>query len=225
MATTRSPLPLVILLTALTFYSTLTESRLNILAVATRDLVTMVGGPYYNVPLGRRDGRVSKSSTVEGNLPRPTMPMSKMIDLFKSRNFSVQEMVALSGAHTIGFSHCKEFSYLIRNDTHYNARFAQALKSACADYPMNPTLSVFNDIMTPNKFDNLYYQNLPKGLGLLESDHALNDDPRTGPFVRVYAKYQSKFFGDFAKAMEKLSVYGVQTGRRGEIRHRCDAIN
>jgi hypothetical protein len=43
--------------------------------------------------------------------------------------------------------------------------------------------------------------------------------------VEIYAKDEKKFFQDFARAMEKLSVYGIKTGRRGEIRRRCDAIN
>ncbi|KAH7532555.1 peroxidase 31 [Ziziphus jujuba] len=204
----------------------------DILAAATRDLVTMVGGPYYNVGLGRRDGQVSKASLVEGNLPRPTMSMDQIIQIFASRGFSVQEMVALSGAHTIGFSHCKEFISGIYNyskteqtDPQYNPRFATGLKSACADYPKNPTLSVFNDIMTPNKFDNLYFQNLPRGLGVLKSDHGLNNDPRTKPFVGLYASNQTEFFQAFTRAMEKLSLYGIKTGRQGEIRRRCDAFN
>ncbi|KAL5742349.1 hypothetical protein ACOSP7_029081 [Xanthoceras sorbifolium] len=211
--------------TALELQCPNTVSCADILAVATRDLVTMVGGPYYNVILGRKDGRISKASAVEGNLPKPTMPMSQIIEIFQKRNFTVQEMVALSGAHTIGFSHCKEFSSNIYNNTHYNPRFAQGLQRACADSQRNPTLSVFNDIMTPNKFDNLYYQNLPKGLGLLESDHGLNIDGSTKSYVEMYARDQNLFFRDFARAMEKLGVYGIKTGRRGEIRHRCDAIN
>ncbi|CAI0455582.1 unnamed protein product [Linum tenue] len=206
-----------------------TVSCSDILAVATRDLVTMVGGPFYNVLLGRLDYRVSKSSAVPGNLPLPSMSTSQMIDMFAGRGFSAQEMVALSGAHTIGFSHCKEFTgQLYSNGTGsggYNPRFAQALQKACANYKKDPSISVFNDIMTPNKFDNLYYQNLPKGLGLLASDHGLVSDGRTRPFVELYARDQNKFFQDFAKAMQKLSVYGIKTGRRGEIRHRCDAAN
>lgn len=135
-------------------------------------------------------------------------------------------MVALSGAHSIGFSHCKEFMDRVgRNNTGYNPRFAVALKKACANYPKDPTISVFNDIMTPNKFDNMYYQNMPKGLGLLESDHGLYSDPRTRPFVDLYARDQDRFFKDFARAMQKLSLFGIKTGRRGEIRRRCDAIN
>ncbi|KAK8972230.1 hypothetical protein V6N11_028936 [Hibiscus sabdariffa] len=202
-----------------------TVSCSDILAVAARDLIVMLGGPYYNVYLGRKDSRSSQASSIEGKLPKPNMKMSQIIDLFAASGFNVQETVALSGAHTIGFSHCKEFSSNISNDTHYNPRFAQALKQACSGYPKNPTLSVFNDIMSPNKFDNLYYQNLPKGLGLLESDHALYNDPRTKPFVDLYAKDQNKFFRDFARAMQKLSVYRIKTGRRGEIRRRCDAAN
>ncbi|XP_021910779.1 peroxidase 31-like, partial [Carica papaya] len=202
-----------------------TVSCADILAVATRDLLTMLGGPYYGVVLGRKDGRVSQSRLIRNRLPLPSMPISQLIDLFASRGFSVQEMVALSGAHTVGFSHCKEFSSRIGNDSHYNPRFAAGLQKACAGYPKDPTLSVFNDIMTPNKFDNLYFQNLPKGLGLLESDHGLYGDPRTRELVELYAKDQAKFFQDFARAMQKLSLYGVKTGRRGEIRRRCDAIN
>lgn len=204
----------------------------DILAVATRDLVTMVGGPFYKVPLGRRDGLVSQANRVEGNLPRPTMSISQIISIFAVRGFSVQEMVALSGAHTIGFSHCKEFSSGIynysrssRSNPSYNPRFAEGLRKACSDYQKNPTLSVFNDIMTPNKFDNMYFQNLPKGLGLLATDHTMATDPRTRQFTDLYAKNQSAFFEAFGRAMEKLGLYGIKTGRRGEIRRRCDALN
>ncbi|XP_027102173.2 peroxidase 31-like [Coffea arabica] len=204
----------------------------DILAVATRNLVTMAGGPYYPVRLGRRDGLVSKASAVQGNLPLPTMSLTEIIKIFGSRGFSVQEMVALSGAHTIGFSHCKEFSSNIYNysralesDPSYNPRFAAALRNACADYKKNPTLSVFNDVMSPNKFDNKYFQNLPEGLGVLSSDRSLHSDERTRPYVELYAKDQDAFFKAFGLAMQKLSEYGVKTGGEGEIRRRCDAFN
>lgn len=204
----------------------------DILAVAARNLVSFVGGPFYPVLLGRKDSLVSKASLVEGHLPRPSMSMDQMIAIFTAHNFTAQEMVALSGAHTIGFSHCKEFASGIYNysstqqfDPTYNPRFAAGLEKACANYQKDPPLSVFNDIMTPGKFDNMYFQNLPKGLGILASDRVLFTDPRTRPFVQVYAKYQSVFFRDFAKAMQKLSLVGVKTGRHGQVRRRCDAFN
>ncbi|XP_061371521.1 peroxidase 31 [Gastrolobium bilobum] len=209
-----------------------TVSCADIISAATRDLLTMLGGPYYSVFLGRRDGRVSLSSAVDGHLPKPAMPMSQIVEIFTKRGFSVEEMVALSGAHTVGFSHCTEFTSDIYNNTsssssssQYNPRFVEGLRKACADYQKNPTLSVFNDIMTPNKFDNVYFQNLPKGLGVLKSDHGLFSDPTTKPFVENFAADQNRFFMVFSQAMRKLSLLGVQTGRKGEIRRRCDQIN
>ncbi|XP_027359200.1 peroxidase 31 [Abrus precatorius] len=207
-----------------------TVSCADILSAATRDLLIMLGGPYFPLYLGRRDGRISRAASVAGHLPKPSMPISQITEIFTQRGFSVEEFVALSGAHTVGFSHCSEFISDINTNytsysSQYNPRFAQGLQRACADYKKNPTLSVFNDVMTPNKFDNVYFQNLPKGLGVLKSDHGLYNDPITRPFVENFAKDQNRFFQVFGKAMQKLSLLGVQTGRKGEIRRRCDQVN
>ncbi|XP_052189379.1 peroxidase 63 [Diospyros lotus] len=198
----------------------------DILAVASRDLLTMMGGPFYPVQLGRKDALVSDPALAESTLPKPTMPMTELIEIFASKGFSVEEMVALNGAHTIGFSHCDQFSAdLSRTDPTYNPTYADGLRRACADSRQNPSLSVFNDIMTPNKFDNMYFRNLPKGLGLLSSDRVLYSDRRTRPFVEAYAANETAFFEAFRGAMEKLSILGVKAGQQGEIRRRCDAFN
>ncbi|KAL6013613.1 hypothetical protein ACLOJK_004111 [Asimina triloba] len=206
----------------------------DILALVTRDLITMVGGPFYKVLFGRKDSLTSKASAVDGNLPLPSMSMNQIIRLFKSKGFSVREMVALTGAHTIGFTHCSEFASRIYNyggkpgavDPTMNPKFVEALKKACATYEKVPSMSVFNDIMTPGKFDNLYFQNLPKGLGLLTSDSGIASDSRTKPYVEMYAANQTAFFSDFVQAMEKLSIHDVTTAEdKGEVRRRCDQFN
>ncbi|CAL9042032.1 unnamed protein product [Musa banksii] len=206
----------------------------DVLALATRDLVSMLGGPFFDVRLGRKDALASTAASVVGNLPSPNMTIDQLISIFAKRKFTVQEMVALSGAHTVGFSHCNEFASRIYGfnggsrdayDPSLNPQFAQALQKACANYVKDPTIAAFNDVMTPGKFDNLYYQNLLRGLGLLASDTALAADPRTKPIVELYAANQTAFFKDFSHAMEKLSVFGVKTGRKGEIRRRCDEFN
>ncbi|KAJ3679634.1 hypothetical protein LUZ60_017645 [Juncus effusus] len=206
----------------------------DILVLATRDLVQIIGGPRYSVSLGRKDSLFSNSKDADLFLPRTNMSSSELIHLFGTRGFSAQEMVALAGAHTVGFSHCKEFAGRIYNyknkgwgvvDPRLNLNFAQALQRACANYLKDPTLSTFNDVMTPGRFDNLYYKNLPHGLGLLASDSVLMTDHRTRPFVLRYASNQTLFFEDFAKVMQKLSLYGVKTGMNGEVRRRCDSFN
>ncbi|MQL86817.1 hypothetical protein Taro_019343 [Colocasia esculenta] len=191
----------------------------------------MLGGPFYSVVLGRKDSLVSRADRVEGHLPRPNNTVSLLIALFAQRGFSAQELVALSGAHTVGFAHCKEFAGRMgleasgKVDPTVNPRYADGIKKACADYAHRPTIAVFNDLMTPNKFDNMYFQNILRGLGLLASDQALASDPRTRPFVQLYAANQTAFFNDFVRAIEKLSVYGVKIGRFGEVRRRCDQFN
>ncbi|KAL2484566.1 Peroxidase 63 [Abeliophyllum distichum] len=126
-------------------------SYADIIAIAARNLVLMIGGPSYTVKLGRKDSLTSTAYTVDGQSAENPRWMNQIIQNFQSRGFSVQEMVALSGTHTIGFSHCKEFSSTLYNYSK-TSEFA-------------PTLSVFNDVMSPNKFDNMYFQNLLKGLG------------------------------------------------------------
>ncbi|XP_050378939.1 peroxidase 65-like [Argentina anserina] len=204
----------------------------DILAEAARDLVIMAGGPYYKVRLGRKDGLVSKASMVEGNLARANQTLDSIINLFAAKGFTVEEMVALTGAHTIGFSHCKEFtdrlfhySKTTPTDPELHPKLAEGLKRTCANYTIDTTMSAFNDVITPGKFDNVYYQNLKRGLGLLSSDHALVKDPRTRPLVELYSTNQAAFFKAFAHAMEKISIHEIKTGRKGEVRRRCDVFN
>ncbi|KAM1521263.1 hypothetical protein ACFX15_011131 [Malus domestica] len=204
----------------------------DILAAAARNLINMVGGPHYTLLFGRKDGLVSRADRTEGHYAKASMTVSELINLFASINLSVQDLVALSGAHTIGFSHCSEFANRIFKfsptseiDPALNRIYAEGLRKLCANHTTNPGMSAFNDVMTPGKFDNLYFQNLQRGLGLLATDHALGTDPRTKPFVDLYATNQAKFFEDFTQAIQRVSLMNVKTGKQGEVRRRCDAFN
>ncbi|KAG4908210.1 hypothetical protein AAZX31_20G179000 [Glycine max] len=204
----------------------------DIVAQATRDLVKMVGGPFYPVRLGRKDSTESDAARVSASLPTPSMTMDQIIEKFTSKGFTVKEMVALTGAHTIGFTHCKEFIHRIYNfsktsdaDPMMHPKLVQGLRSVCQNYTKDSSMAAFNDVRSPGKFDNAYYQNVIKGLGLLTSDSILAVDPRTKPLVELYANDQQAFFKDFADAMEKLSVFRVKTGDKGEVRNRCDQFN
>ncbi|CAN6228446.1 unnamed protein product [Urochloa humidicola] len=213
----------------------------DILALAARDLVGILGGPRFPVALGRRDSRRSDARDVEGNLPRTNMSARAMARLFASKGITAREMVALAGAHTVGFSHCGEFAHRIYgyrgsagaggaagggdHDPRLNPEFARALQRSCAGYRSDPTVSIFNDIVTPRDFDEAYYKNLPRGLGLLASDAALWEYPPTRVFAERYAGNRTAFFEDFAAAMQRLGAVGVKTGRQGVVRRRCDALD
>ncbi|GLJ14630.1 hypothetical protein SUGI_0236690 [Cryptomeria japonica] len=52
--------------------------------------------------LGRRDSRSASLSDANNNLPGPTSSLTSLISAFQAQRLSAQDMVALSGAHTIG---------------------------------------------------------------------------------------------------------------------------
>ncbi|RXH72418.1 hypothetical protein DVH24_012102 [Malus domestica] len=71
----------------------------DMIAVAGAEAVSICGGPTIQVPLGRLD---SKEPDPEGKLPEETLDASGLKQSFQTKGFSTQELVALSGAHTIG---------------------------------------------------------------------------------------------------------------------------
>ncbi|XP_031275534.1 peroxidase 65-like [Pistacia vera] len=111
-------------------------------------------------------------------------------------------MVALSGGHTIGFSHCKEFMPRIYDynktfdvDPTMDQHFAQSLRGSCPKKKFDPIVVALNDVTTPFIFDNSYYQNLQKGLGLLATDQMLILDSTTGGYVKKMAENQNGALG------------------------------
>jgi peroxidase len=186
-------------------------------------------GPRWTVELGRLDGLVSKASDVTGRLPDPDMNPDDLAAMFADNNLTVPDMVALSGAHTVGFSHCTRFTgRLYRSGgagpSYYKASYARQLKAACPR-DVGPTIAVDMDPVTPTVFDNAYYANLAGGLGLFASDQALHDGSTSRPAVEGFARNQTLFFEAFKEAMVKLGRVGVKSGPRGEIRRDCTAFN
>ncbi|GLJ29265.1 hypothetical protein SUGI_0577170 [Cryptomeria japonica] len=199
----------------------------DILTIATRDVIRLAGGPAYSVELGRRDGLISQASRVDGNLPKASFNLNQLVSLFQSKGLTQTDMIALSGAHTLGFSHCNQFSNRIYSnpiDPTLNSAYASQLQGMC---PRNvdPTIAINMDPTTPRIFDNVYYQNLKSGKGLFTSDQVLYTDSRSRRTVEVYARYPSQFNAGFIQAITKLGRVGVKVGNQGEIRQDCSRFN
>ena len=65
-------------------------------------LILKAGGPVYDIPKGRKDGKRSKiEDTI--NLPAPFFNASQLINMFGQHGFSAQEMVALSGKRVTNY--------------------------------------------------------------------------------------------------------------------------
>ena len=55
------------------------------------------GGIGYDVPAGRKDGKVSLSSETSANLPSPTFNVNQLTQAFANKGLTQEEMVTLSG--------------------------------------------------------------------------------------------------------------------------------
>nr|KYP62380.1 Peroxidase 16 [Cajanus cajan] len=205
----------------------------DILALATRDVIHLTGGPFYEVELGRRDGRISTIASVQHGLPHPDFNLDQLNSMFSFHGLSQTDMIALSGAHTIGFSHCNHFSKRIYNfsprtrnliDPTLNLKYAFQLRQACP-LRVDSRIAINMDLVTPQKFDNQYFKNLQQGMGLFISDQVLATDARSRNTVNLFASDEKAFNNAFVEAITKMGRIGVMTGRQGEIRFDCTRVN
>ncbi|CAK7353700.1 unnamed protein product [Dovyalis caffra] len=153
------------------------------IAVAGAEAVSVCGGPTIPVQLGRLDSLgfyLHRESDSEGKLPRETLDASGLKQSFKRKGLSTRELVALSGAHTLG---SKGFgSPFVFDNSYYKILLEKPWKSSGGMTSM---------------------------IGL-PSDHALVEDDECLRWIESYADNQNMFFDDFKNAYIKLVNSGAR---------------
>lgn len=204
----------------------------DIVAFAARDSVEMTGGLGYDVPGGRRDGRVSLASEANTNLPSPASNVNQLTQIFGNKGLTQEEMVTLSGAHTIGRAHCTSFSTRLysfntttNQDPTLDSQYASQLKQKCPQGSTNTNLVVPMDPSSPNVMDVGYYNDILANRGLFTSDQTLLTNSATANQVNQNAMNTFVWGSKFAAAMVKMGQIGVLTGGAGEVRLNCRKIN
>nr|GMD25329.1 peroxidase 4-like [Ipomoea batatas]GMD27184.1 peroxidase 4-like [Ipomoea batatas] len=207
----------------------------DIIAIAARDSTVLLGGPTWNVKLGRRDSKTANLNVANtpGVLPSPFSNLSALISSFQNQGLSTRDLVALSGARNIypNVKTTKAYDISvpdrIYNDTNtIAASFAKKRQRKCPretgswDDNLAPL-----DLETPAFFDNYYYKNLINKKGLLHSDQALYSGGSTDSLVKQYSKNPALFNSHFARAMIKMGNIRPLTGSCGEIRKNCRIAN
>ncbi|XP_059287393.1 peroxidase 46 [Lycium ferocissimum] len=218
----------------LEFFCPATVSCADIVALAARDAVEFAGGPNVQIPTGRRDGRVSLATNVRPNIVDTSFTMDQMINIFSAKGLSLDDLVILSGAHTIGSAHCNAFSNRFRVDSKGNFTFidnsldreyAAELTKQCPAGAASSSITVKNDPETPQLFDNQYYKDLLAHKGLFQSDSVLFSDGRTKERVLEFANDQNGFFRSWSQSFVRLASLGVKSGDDGEVRASCSVVN
>ncbi|TMW98564.1 hypothetical protein EJD97_003865 [Solanum chilense] len=159
----------------------------DIIALAGAEAVSLCGGPSIPIQLGRIDSMCQKLTMrkplmvqdPEGKLPEESLDAISLKQCFERKGFSTQELVALSGAHTLG---SKGFG----NPTVFDNEYFKILME-------KPWLS--SGGMT--------------SMVGLPSDRALVEDDECVGWISKYAEDQSLFFDDFKNAYTKLVDTGA----------------
>ena len=184
-------------------------SNADLWTLAANTAIDVMGGPKIPTRFGRVDATSSAESVEgqEGRLPDGDKGAEHLRDIFAPKGFSDREIVALSGAHTVGG--CKKErsgfdgywteEYLAFDNTYFKEMLAKTYEK-----------ETVAETGCPQHRD-------PKaGTIMLISDLALLADPAFRPVVEEYATDEAAFFKDFTSAWVKLQENGV-SGLRDEL--------
>jgi len=203
-----------------------TVSCADIVAIASRDSAVEAGlTPGYPVLFGRRDSLTASQADANKFLPGPGSVYSGLKASFEAVGLDEVDLVALSGAHTIGRVRCVIVrGFLDDQDT--NAQFRERNARIC---PPNVDARKLTDLdlNTPDKFDNQYYKNLLAGEGIIRSDQTLwsTRGPINTPLVTNFASDPTAFATQFGRSSIRMGNIKPLTGKQGEIRKRCALVN
>jgi len=161
--------------------------------------VEFMNGPKIPHVWGRTDAPNGTYCPPNGRLPDASQGAQHLRDVFYRMGFNDQEIVALSGAHTLGRCHSVRSGYdgpWTRNPLKFDNAFFKNLmfmewRERKWDGPQQ-----FEDVDTGE-------------LMMLPTDLALKTDPAFRVFAEQYAKDEALFFNDFAAAFAKLMALGV----------------
>jgi catalase (peroxidase I) len=160
--------------------------------------IEFMGGPSVPHNFGRIDHADNLKCPANGRLPDASKGAQHLRDVFYRMGFTDREIVALSGAHTLGRCHVERSGY----------------DGAWTRHPLKFDNQYFKNLLNlewkPKKWDGpLQFEDETGELMMLPTDLAIRDDAQFRVFAEMYAKDEQLFFKDFAEAFGKLIANGV----------------
>lgn len=160
--------------------------------------VEFLGGPKVPFACGRTDASDNKTCPMNGRLPDAAQGAAHLRDVFGRMGFNDQEIVALSGAHTLGRCHMARSGYdgpWTRNPLKFDNGFFKNLMFLEWQPRKWDGPEQFEDVLTGE-------------LMMLPTDMALRTDSAFAVWAKKYAEDEEAFFDDFSAAFAKLLALG-----------------
>ncbi|KAL2610659.1 hypothetical protein R1flu_029232 [Riccia fluitans] len=183
-------------------------SYADLYQLASATAIEEAGGPKIPMKYGRVATKGPEECAIEGNLPDagPPDPSDHLRKVFYRMGLNDQEIVALSGAHTLGRSR-PERSGWGKQETKYTVG-----ENIGAPGGQSWTVQWL-------KFDNSYFKDIKaqsdEDLLVLPTDKILTEDPEFKKYTDKYAEDEAAFFKDYALAHAKLSELGAKWDPEG----------
>jgi|UPI000581AC1A hypothetical protein len=172
-------------------------SYADLWTMAGTQAIKLTGGPDIPFNYGRTDDADNNKCPANGRLPDATQGAEHLRDVFYRMGFGDKEIVALSGAHTLGSCH----------------RLRSGFDGPWTTNPLKFDNEYFKNLLEidwkPREWEGpLQYQDPSGKLMMLPTDMALIQDEAFLPFVKKYAEDEQAFFADFAEAFAALISKG-----------------
>src|SRR6478735_789833 len=161
--------------------------------------IRAMGGPEIDWLPGRTDFVDDSKLPPRGRLPDAAQGADHIRDIFYRMGFNDREIVALSGAHSLGRCHTENSGFegkWVNNPTRFSNQYFRLLLSEKWTEKTVPESGVtqFSSV-DPDTEEELM---------MLPTDMALTTDPEFSKYVRLYADDKELFFNDFKAAFAKL---------------------
>lgn len=192
----------------------------DLIQLGSATAIRVAGGPTIPMKYGRVDGEPTEKQEPNFGLPDAKPPFGGPLDdnsdpakhlryVFYKYNMDDKDIVALSGAHTIGRAF-KDRSGTV--DEGYTGG-TEYTKKGCPF--LENSLTAGGRSWTKNflKFDNSYFScmaNLDKECVAFPTDKVLMTDPAFKPHFDLFAKDQNAFFEAYKVSHKKLSELGCK---------------
>lgn len=172
-------------------------SYADLYVLASAMAIEFLGGPPVAINLGRHDEPDGRKCPENGRLPDASQGAAHLRQVFGRMGFNDQEIVALSGGHTLGSCH--------RVRSGYDGQWTTQPLRFDNEYFSN----LLNRQWTERKWDGpQQFEDETKTLMMLPTDVALINDSGFRPHVERYARCEKTFRDEFSAAFAKLVALG-----------------
>jgi len=175
-------------------------SNADLWVLAANVSIEVMGGPAVPTRFGRKDAKSSAESVEgqEGRLPDGDKGLDHLRAIFYPKGFDDKDIVALSGAHSVGSCHGDRSGF----------------EGPWTEDPLRFDNSYFKEMTSKQYAAETTAAGCPQhrhsgtGTIMLESDLALLSDTAFKAHVDTYVQDKEAFFADFVRAWVKLQELG-----------------